>query len=199
MNLVVGLGNPGRQYANTPHNAGFRVVDELARRLGETLRESGRFEAQVAKVDMEGRRTVLAQPLTFMNNSGAAVGAILRCNGIASSDMIVVLDDADLDAGVLRIRKTGGSGGHRGLKSILETVGTDAFVRVRVGIGRDPGHENLVSQVLRPLSGEARDVFEKAVVRAADAVACILRDGPDAAMNKFNADVESGRGKPRQV
>jgi PTH1 family peptidyl-tRNA hydrolase len=187
VNLVVGLGNPGRQYVRTPHNAGFRVVDELARRLGGTLRESGRFEAAVLKTDLEGKRVVLAQPLTFMNNSGAAVGAILRCNGIAPSDMIVVLDDADLEAGVLRLRPKGGSGGHRGLQSILETVGTDAFVRVRVGIGRDPGRENLVSHVLRPLSGEAKDVFDQAVAKAADAVACILREGADAAMNRFNA------------
>jgi PTH1 family peptidyl-tRNA hydrolase len=187
VNLVVGLGNPGRQYARTPHNAGFRVVDELASRLNGVLRESSRFEAAVLKTDLEGKRIVLAQPLTFMNNSGAAVGAILRCNGIAPSDMIVVLDDADLDAGMLRIRKKGGSGGHRGLASILEMVGTDAFVRVRVGIGRDPMRENLVSHVLRPLSGEAKDVFDQAVLKAADAVACILKEGADAAMNRFNA------------
>jgi PTH1 family peptidyl-tRNA hydrolase len=187
VNLVVGLGNPGRQYARTPHNAGFRVVDELARRAQGELRESGRFEAAVLKTDLEGKRVVLAQPLTFMNNSGAAVGAILRCNGIAPSDMIVVLDDADLDAGVLRVRPKGGSGGHRGLQSILEKVGTDAFVRVRVGIGRDPGRENLVSHVLRPLSGGEKDVFDQTVLKAADAVACILREGADAAMNRFNA------------
>jgi PTH1 family peptidyl-tRNA hydrolase len=187
VNLVVGLGNPGRQYALTPHNAGFRVVEELARRLNEPLRESGRFEANVVKVDLEGKRTVLAQPLTFMNNSGAAVSAILRCNGIEPSDMIVVLDDADLEAGALRIRKKGGSGGHRGLQSILAMVGTDAFVRVRVGIGRDPDRENLVSHVLRPLTGEAREGLDRAVLKAADAVACILREGADAAMNKFNA------------
>lgn len=187
MNLVVGLGNPGRQYAHTPHNVGFRVVDEIARRLNESLRESSRFEARVVKVDLEGRRTVLVQPLTYMNNSGAAVGAILHCNGIAPSDMIVVLDDADLEAGALRIRKKGGSGGHRGLKSILDAIGSDEFVRVRVGIGRDPERENLVAHVLRPLSGEAKDAVDQAVVRAADAVACILREGPDAAMNRFNA------------
>ncbi len=187
MNLVVGLGNPGRQYENTPHNAGFRVIDELARRLNESLRESSRLEARVVKADLEGRRMVLAQPLTYMNNSGAAVAAILRCNGIAPSDMIVVLDDADLAAGSLRIRKKGGSGGHRGLKSILDTIGTDEFIRVRVGIGRDPERENLVSHVLKPLSGEAKDVVDQAVVRAADAVTCILRDGADAAMNRFNS------------
>ncbi len=187
MNLVVGLGNPGRQYVNTPHNAGFRVIDELARRLSESLRESSRFEARLVKTDLEGRRTVLVQPLTFMNNSGAAVVAILHCNGIAPSDMIVVLDDADLNAGALRIRNKGGSGGHRGLKSILDAVGTDAFVRVRVGIGRDPERENLVSHVLRPLTGEAKEAVEQAIVRAADAVACVLREGADAAMNRFNA------------
>jgi PTH1 family peptidyl-tRNA hydrolase len=101
--------------------------------------------------------------------------------------MIVVLDDADLEAGALRIRKKGGSGGHRGLKSILDAIGSDEFVRVRVGIGRDPERENLVAHVLRPLSGEAKEAVDQAVVRAADAVACILREGPDAAMNRFNA------------
>ena len=185
--MVVGLGNPGRQYARTPHNVGFRVIDEIARRLDQSLRESSRFEARVAKVDVEGRRTVLVQPLTFMNNSGAAVGAVLRCNGVAPSDMIVVLDDADLNAGALRIRQKGGSGGHRGLQSILDAIGTDAFVRVRIGIGRDPERESLVSHVLRPLSGEAKDAVEGAVLRAADAVACILKEGADMAMNRFNA------------
>lgn len=186
MNLVVGLGNPGRQYAQTPHNAGFRVVEELARRAGGELRESGRFEAAVLKTDLEGKRVVLAQPLTYMNNSGSAVAAILRCNGMAPSDMIVVLDDADLDAGALRIRPKGGTGGHRGLRSIQERVGTDAFVRVRVGIGRDPGREDLVSHVLRPLAGAAREALDRAVEKAADAVACILREGAEAAMNRFN-------------
>ena len=186
MNLVVGLGNPGRRYDGTPHNAGFRVVAELARRVGEPLRASARLEAEVLKADFEGRRVVFARPLTYMNNSGAAVAAILRCNGMAPSDMIVVLDDADLEAGVLRIRPKGGSGGHRGLRSILESVGTDAFVRVRLGIGRDPERDGLIEHVLRPLNGEAKTVFEEAVGKAADAVACVLKDGAEAAMNRFN-------------
>ncbi len=186
VNVLVGLGNPGRQYAHTPHNAGFRVVEEVARRQGDSLRESRRFEACIAKTDVEGRRTMLVQPLTYMNASGSAVAAILSCNGASPSDMIVVLDDADLEAGLLRIRKRGGSGGHRGLQSILEAVGTDEFVRVRVGIGRDPRVENLADHVLRPLVGEAKDVFDRTVARAADAVACILREGADMAMNRFN-------------
>lgn len=186
MIVVVGLGNPGRQYADTPHNAGFRVVDAVARRTGAAWHESRRFSARTVKTELDGCRILLVQPLTFMNASGVAVGAILRCNGAAPSDMIVVLDDADLEAGLLRIRKKGGSGGHRGLQSILETVGSDAFTRVRVGIGRDPGREDLVGHVLRPVSGAARELFDGTVERAAEAVCCIVREGIDAAMNRFN-------------
>ncbi len=150
MIVVVGLGNPGRQYADTPHNAGFRVVDAVARRTGAAWHESRRFSARTVKTELDGCRILLVQPLTFMNASGVAVGAILRCNGAAPSD------------------------------------GSDAFTRVRVGIGRDPGREDLVGHVLRPVSGAARELFDGTVERAAEAVCCIVREGIDAAMNRFN-------------
>lgn len=186
MKAIVGLGNPGRQYENTPHNAGFRALDVLAARLDAEFRSSLRLMASVARAQAAGGKVMLVKPATFMNLSGRSVAAVLRCNGLEPSDIVVISDDADLELGRLRLRARGSSGGHRGLESIRESIGSEDFIRVRIGIGRGRVGPELVDHVLAPLEPAAREVLAKAVERAAESVLCILEDGIDAAMNRFN-------------
>jgi PTH1 family peptidyl-tRNA hydrolase len=199
--LVVGLGNPGREYERTPHNIGFAVVEELARRWGCALRRSLRVSVRSGSADAGTLRVLLAQPLTFMNASGDAVGRLMRQKGVEAPDLVVVLDDADLPLGRIRIRPKGGTGGHRGLASVVAAIGTDAFTRVRVGIGRSQAADDLVRHVLTPFSLAEAPAAAAAVARAADAVTCVLADGVDAAMNRFNpapvGDAESKEGVER--
>ncbi len=195
------MGNPGRAYERTPHNVGFAVVDELARRLDCSLRRSFRVSVRCGSADADGLRVLLAQPLTFMNASGEAVGRLMRLKGIEAPDLVVVLDDADLPLGRIRIRSKGGTGGHKGLASIVASIGTDAFARVRVGVGRPQVSADLVRHVLTPFSPAEADAAAAAVARATDAVACVLADGVSAAMNRFNpappGDVGSKEGTER--
>ena len=190
VNIVVGLGNPGRKYRDTPHNAGFMVVDELAGRMGCKTRRSLRFASRMGKARVNDGWLWLVQPERFMNNSGPVVAAILRYRKIDSREMIVVVDDADLDFGRLRIRARGGSGGHKGLASIIEYVGSEDFVRVRIGIGRDSRERALTDHVLRPFSSEERNRFNPVIERAAASVACIVDFGVEVAMNRFNSKQE---------
>ncbi|HMP77255.1 MAG TPA: aminoacyl-tRNA hydrolase [Kiritimatiellia bacterium] len=185
MKLVIGLGNPGRAYAHTRHNVGFDVVEELARRMQVEFRRSWRFPADLAEGELEGERVVLARPRTFMNRSGEAGGALMRKKGIALADVVVVVDDVDLPAGRLRLRKAGSAGGHNGLKSLIAHFGSDAFPRVRVGVGRDAGGDT-VEHVLGRFTPDEQPVIREAVQRAADAVAAALRNGWARAMNEFN-------------
>lgn len=185
MKLIVGLGNPGRAYAHTRHNVGFDVVDLLAERMGAAFRRSWRFPAELAEGDLAGERVVLVKPRTFMNRSGEAVGPLMRKKGLQPSDVVVVVDDVDLPVGRLRLRKAGSAGGHNGLKSVIARLGTDAFPRVRVGIGRDRAGDT-VEHVLGRFAPEEQPVIQEAIQRAADAVAASLRDGWDRAMNVFN-------------
>ena len=186
MKIVVGLGNPGRRYARTPHNAGFDTVAALAGRWGCRLRPDTRTRARTAIGRPGGEGVLLVQPQTYMNESGAAVGAIVRYRKAVLEDVIVVLDDADLPPGALRIRGGGGSGGHRGLASVIAHVGGESFARVRIGIGRDAGGGELVEHVLRRPDAAARRVLEETCERAADAVEVWLREGVEPAMNRFN-------------
>jgi len=188
--LIVGLGNPGRKYANTPHNAGFKVVQELADGQSEKLRGSWRFSAKIAKAAFGLERVLFVQPQTFMNNSGEAVGSILRYNKLERSDLIVILDDADLAFGRLRIKKKGGSGGHNGLASVIQHVGGSDFIRVRMGVGR---RADLVSHVLKPFSKKQQEEFERMVSRTADAVRQIIDGSVDQAMNLFNVAEDNGK------
>ena len=186
MKIVVGLGNPGKEYASTPHNAGFLVVDELAGMVSCGLRRNSRFQARIGQVPRGDDKLTLVQPQTFMNNSGAAVAAILGFWKISPADMVVVLDDADLKMGQLRIRQRGSSGGHRGLESVIQSVGTAEFVRVRVGIGRDRQGGDLVGHVLAPFEGAAAAWMVRIVRQAAEAVMCVFDAGGEDAMNRFN-------------
>ena len=193
MKLVVGLGNPGREYERTPHNAGFMAVDELAGRAGCRLRRSFRFRALLGSTRLAGVDVLLVQPQTFMNDSGTAVASVAGYWKVPAADVIVIVDDADLEVGQLRVRKKGSSGGQKGLASVIRALGSEDVMRVRVGIGRGHPDENLVRHVLRPMGGEAREQLAAAVGRAADAVECILRHGPDRAMNDFNASAAPPR------
>ncbi|MFA6564501.1 MAG: aminoacyl-tRNA hydrolase [Verrucomicrobiia bacterium] len=190
--LVVGLGNPGREYGETRHNVGYRVVEKLAADAGARWQRAAKFEAEIAEADLAGRKIVLAKPTTFMNLSGRTCGALVNWNKFGPDQMLVVTDDADLDVGRLRLRLKGSSGGHNGLKSIGELVGTEQFPRVRIGIGRpmrrsEGAPENeLVDFVLSRFRKEELAAVDEAVARAAEAVACAIERGMAAAMNEFN-------------
>lgn len=188
--MVVGLGNPGKRYAGTPHNVGYAAADALAGRLGCKLRRSFRFKSRLGKARLAGETVLLVKPETYMNSSGMAVGSLLRYYKGSVGDLIVVLDDADLEPGRLRIRPQGGNGGHRGLASVIEGVGSEAFLRIRIGIGRRQHRTGLVDHVLSPLSDEDRAVVDPAVVRAAEAALSVIESGAEAAMNTFNVPVD---------
>lgn len=185
MKMIAGLGNPGEAYANTPHNVGFDVVDLLAERLGGSWKHSSRFHAFVARTRCAEEPLLLVKPQTFMNLSGTSVVPLLRYYGGEPGDLTVVLDDADLPLGTLRIRAAGGTGGHRGLTSVMEALGSDAFARVRLGVGRE-GRGSLADHVLGKFD-EARQEKARAVVEAAaDAVLCLTEKGLNEAMNRYN-------------
>lgn len=187
MKLLVGLGNPGATYERSPHNAGFEVMDALAAKANLSFRENRRFRSALAKGTLAGNDVVFMKPLTFMNASGEAVGHWMRWHRLDASDLVVVYDDADLELGRLRIRKQGSSGGHNGLTSVIQHVASDQFVRIRIGIGRGTGDRDMISHVLRPLSGQDGILLQGGVERAVEAVQEILRRGVDQAMNRFNA------------
>lgn len=187
MKLVTGLGNPGSEYARTPHNVGFRVVDAIAERLSAVWRDESKFSGAVARARWQGADLLLLKPATYMNLSGEAVGRLARYFNVAPAELTVVSDDADLPAGRLRVRAEGGSGGHRGLQSIIDCLGTRAFARVRVGIGRSAHGGSLADYVLGRLPPEEEEKLRLAEAAAAEAALCVVAHGADEAMNKFNA------------
>ena len=181
------MGNLGRRYERTPHNVGFDVIEGLAKNLACVLRRSFRFNARMGKTTFNNEEILLLEPQSYMNDSGSVVGPVLRYKKAAPADMILVLDDADLDLGRLRIRAKGSSGGHKGLESVIENVGSGEFARVRVGIGRNSDGRNLVEHVLTPFSKNERAEIDKTITRAGEAVLCIIESGVETAMNRFNA------------
>ena len=187
MKLVVGLGNPGPRYAGTRHNIGFMVLDRLAEQLGVRFRKSWFRAGLYGKVRVNGEEVVLLKPQTFMNASGLAVKSEMRRRKSVSGELLVVLDDIEIPFGALRVRLKGGPGTHNGLKSVIEHAGSEAIPRVRVGIGRDPQAEDLAAYVLSDFPPEAAEDVKRLVDRAADAVKCFLKEGPERAMNVFNS------------
>jgi peptidyl-tRNA hydrolase, PTH1 family len=185
--LVVGLGNPGKEYAGTRHNVGFEVVDVLARRHGARLK-SGKERALVDEVRIDGQRVALAEPTTYMNLSGESVAPLVRRFGIDDpTRLVIVQDELDLPTGRVRVKVGGGLAGHNGLRSIKAHLHTDAFVRVRIGIGRPPSKEHGADHVLKRVGKSDREALAVAVEEAADAVELIVARGADAAMNQVNA------------
>jgi len=183
--LIVGLGNPGPSYAGNRHNAGFMVVDELARRVGGrfTVHKGG---ADLLEARLAGRRVVLAKPRSFMNVSGPAVAATARYFKIPLADVVVVHDDLDLEYGVLRLKRGGGEGGHNGLRSISACLGSRDYLRVRFGIGRPPGRMDPADYVLRDFSLIQRRELDLLVDRCADAVEQLLTQGLAATQNQLH-------------
>jgi peptidyl-tRNA hydrolase, PTH1 family len=183
LRLIVGLGNPGPEYAETRHNVGFKVAEELARRHQLKLRPS-KWDALTARIADVGDGALLAEPTTFMNESGWAVRGLAAFHKIACADMLVMVDDADLPLGRLRIRTSGSAGGHNGLKSIIQELGTDQFPRLRIGVGRQPGE--LRSHVLGRFGAHEREQIEVAVRKAADAAEMFIGEDVLKVMNRFN-------------
>ncbi len=187
MKLIAGLGNPGPRFRGTLHNVGFDVVDELARRHGAGF-DSAPAEALLARLRNVGPEGVLlVKPLTFVNVSGRAVGALQRYYRVALEDLLVVVDDVNLEAGRLRVRAKGSAGGHNGLKSIIESLGTDAFPRLRVGVGRGDPRRDLADHVLAKAPATDREVLEVAKAAAADAAELFMTGTLQDVMNRFNA------------
>lgn len=184
--LVVGLGNPGRGYARTRHNVGFEVIDLLVTRHGGRLRK-GRERALVDTVNIGGSRVVLAEPQTFMNNSGESVGPLVRHLGVDDlRDVVIVHDELDLPVGRVKIKMGGGLAGHNGLRSIKAHLHSDGFTRVRIGVGKPSDKERGADHVLSRVPKDDREVLDQTVVIAADAVEMIVTEGVEVAMGKVN-------------
>ena len=185
MKLVVGLGNPGAKYADTRHNVGFAAVDLLAKRHGLQWESAPRgVEALVANWRAGG--AIFAKPLTFMNLSGQAVVPLLQFYKIELADLLVLVDEVQLETGRVRIRPEGSAGGHNGLKSLIASLGTLGFPRLRIGVGRGDTRRDLANHVLARFEPDERSVIDDAIARAADAAELFIADGVPAAMNRYN-------------
>jgi PTH1 family peptidyl-tRNA hydrolase len=189
LRLIVGLGNPGPAYAETRHNVGFWVVEELAAEAGLKFRRRGEVSSATGR--LSGQTVTLAKPQTYMNRSGPAVAALISDLGLDLSDVIVVHDDLDLAVGRLRMKSRGGAGGHNGVLSIIEALGSDRFARVKIGVGRPPAGEEAEDYVLSAVPPGERSILDETVQRAAQAVECWIADGVMTAMNRFNVKPES--------
>jgi peptidyl-tRNA hydrolase, PTH1 family len=184
--LVVGLGNPGEEYAKTRHNVGAEVVELLARRHGARLKKSRRDRALVDDVRVDGRQLALAVPTTYMNDSGIAVAPLAKRFGVEPDRIVIVHDELDLAPAQLRIKVGGGLAGHNGLRSIKAHLHTEEFLRVRIGVGKPPSAERGADHVLSRVSKREREEMAVTIEQAADAVETILTDGVAAAMNRYN-------------
>jgi PTH1 family peptidyl-tRNA hydrolase len=181
--LIAGLGNPGRKYERTRHNVGFMVIEEVACRNKIDLRDKKTF--RIGRGSADGNDILLVEPLLYMNLSGHVIQDMLRKFGIEPANLIVIHDDLDMETGKLRIRKTGSSGGHKGIESIIEHTGSRDFLRVKIGIGREqwmPAEE----YVLRKFRREELVVMKEAIQKAADVICSIISEGVDKAMNRYN-------------
>lgn len=197
LHLIVGLGNPGPEYASTRHNAGFAVVEQLASRCHGSWALEKRFEARIARVEHGAKRLLLCQPQTFMNSSGEAVAALIGFYRVALERTLIIVDDADLPLGQLRLRPSGSPGGHHGLESIERCISNRNYARLRVGIGRHEGDREIANYVLGRFGSTERPLVDKVLAAAADQVFCWLDAGTEVAMNRFNGAVE-GSVKERQ-
>jgi PTH1 family peptidyl-tRNA hydrolase len=186
LKLIVGLGNPGAEYARTRHNAGFWLVDELARRHGGTLRHEGKHQGELARVRIGGEEIWLLKPMTFMNRSGGPVSSVLNFYKIAARDMLVAHDEIDLPSGTVRLKDAGGHGGHNGLRDLIAAQG-DAFWRLRIGVGHPGSKNEVVDFVLTQAGKDEQRAIDETILDGADAIEDMLRSGAQIAMNKLHA------------
>lgn len=193
LKCIVGLGNPGDKYLNTRHNIGFRVLDALADRNGQKFRLENKWESRTCKVG----ETLLVQPLTYMNESGRAIGSLARFFRWQPEEILVVFDDISLPLGNLRLRMSGGHGGHNGVRSLLAHLPTDKFSRLKLGISGATG-EQLVGHVLGDFAVGERELVENTLARAADAVQLAIHSGPEKASNEFNTRIPKKPKKPTE-
>jgi PTH1 family peptidyl-tRNA hydrolase len=187
MFLVVGLGNPGKQYDLSRHNIGFRVIDRLSKDLDIPVSKS-KSQALIGQGTLDGHKIFLAKPQTFMNLSGDSVRELAKWYKIDTGHLIVIYDDLDLDVGQIRIRSKGNSGGHKGVESIISGIGTTEFLRIRIGIGTPARNieADASDYVLANIPGKESEAIDRAILAAAEAVPVIINSGPEAAMNKYN-------------
>ena len=195
MNIIVGLGNPGAQYANTPHSVGFEAVDAIAASIGATWEEKRQFKCLMAKGVFAGLQVMLVKPQTYMNLSGESVAPVVKYHNCTPADLLVIQDDIDLAVGRLRVRKAGSCGGHNGIRNIIERLGTPDFARLKLGVGKD--RSDVIAHVLGKFDPRTRAVIDRLVAEAVKAAEMILKNGPDRAMNAFNgfdAAAETAKG-----
>ncbi len=192
MKLIIGLGNPGKDYAHNRHNVGFRCINHLAKLHSINLKQR-QCQSQVGIGKIDGTKVLLAKPKTFVNLSGEAIRSLMRKYNIAINDLLVIHDDLDLPLGKIRLRQSGSSGGHKGIKSIISALGSQEFCRIKIGIGRSAQDQNskhdskiVVNHVLSNFDSEEERLIKPAIASAAEAVECIIAEGIVAAMNKFN-------------
>ena len=191
MYIIAGLGNPGKEYENTRHNAGYEVIDALAEKYNISVLEL-KHKAMIGKGYIEGQKAVLVKPLAFMNLSGESLRMVTDYyKADAEQDLIVVSDDISLPPGQLRVRKKGSAGGHNGLKNIIKMLGTENFQRIRMGVGEKPKNYDLADWVLGHFNKEEKAAMEEATAKAVRAVELMLAEGADAAMNEFNRRVQT--------
>lgn len=183
--LVVGIGNPGPEYARTRHNVGFRVIDFLAKQLG-VKREEAKFKGIFATTDLDGLKVGLLKPLTYVNLSGQSVREAVNRLNLATEQILVVLDDAQLPLGKLRLRAKGSSGGHKGLQSIIDALRTENIPRLRIGIGSPPEGMDMATFVLSPFEPDEEEIIATAIEMAAEAVKVWAKEGIEVAMQRFN-------------
>lgn len=188
MRVIVGLGNPGDRYVRTRHNVGARVLERASTQWFIPLKTAGSARIGTGRIGPPDNRieVALAIPFAWMNQSGAAVAELLARLGCAPADLTVIHDDLDMEPGRLRLKRAGGAGGHNGLLSILTELGTDQFSRLKIGIGRPEPGADPADYVLEPFAKDDTAVIDSAIERAVDALACLVVEGPDVAMNKFN-------------
>jgi PTH1 family peptidyl-tRNA hydrolase len=186
LKLIVGLGNPSEKYERTRHNVGFDIVDLFCHELGVQPKFRRDYHARILEGHLESQKIILAKPQTYMNLSGTAVHAIVSYYDIPLEDIIVIYDDFNLELGLIRVRRGGSAGGHKGVKSIIGSLGSDAFPRIRIGIGQPPQDMEIIDFVLSRFSSEERDEIEKVEQTAIEAIKVMIFEGIDNAMNKFN-------------
>lgn len=185
MYIVVGLGNPGKKYENNRHNVGFMTVDRLAEKLGISITKS-KFKSVYGEANYKGKKLILVKPQTFMNVSGESVQPFVKFFNVDLENLIVITDDIDIEFGTVRIRKKGSAGTHNGLKSIVNLLGNSSFPRIKVAVGRKPSYMDLADYVLSNFTKDEKEILEKEIDLAVEAVLHIVESGLDEAMNKVN-------------